>query len=105
MTEASWEKVHGCKVKSERKCPVLPADDRHGISVWQPSGASGKIQKKRLKFGISPWRKFENENLLAEDFPLFLCLTDHLQEFALSLILNHKLFTYTLPSYQLEFFK
>ena len=30
--------------------------------------------KKRLKFGISPWRKFENANLLAEDFPLFPCL-------------------------------
>ena len=26
------------------------------------------------KFGISPRRKFENKNLLAEDFPLFPCL-------------------------------
>ena len=31
--------------------------------------------EKRLKFGISPRRKFENANLLAEDFPLFPCLT------------------------------
>ena len=30
--------------------------------------------KKRLKFGISHRRKFENANLLAEDVPLFLCL-------------------------------
>ena len=30
--------------------------------------------RKRLKFGLSLRRKFENANLLAEDFPLFPCL-------------------------------
>ena len=30
--------------------------------------------RKRHKFGISLRRKFENSNLLAEDFPLFPCL-------------------------------
>ena len=30
--------------------------------------------RKRLKFGISPRRTFENANLLAEDFPLFSCM-------------------------------
>ena len=30
--------------------------------------------RKRLKFRISPLRKFENGNLLAEDFSLFPCL-------------------------------
>ena len=30
--------------------------------------------RKGLTFGISPRRKIENSNLLAEDFPLFPCL-------------------------------
>ena len=30
--------------------------------------------RKRIKFGISPRLKFENANLLGEDFPLFPCL-------------------------------
>ena len=32
--------------------------------------------EKRPKFGISPLQKFDNANLLAEDFSLFLCLFD-----------------------------
>ena len=40
------------------------------------SSLAGLAEKsrKRLEFGISPRRKFENANLLAEDFPLFPCL-------------------------------
>ena len=30
--------------------------------------------RKKVKFGISPRRKFENANLMAEDFSLFPCL-------------------------------
>ena len=33
-----------------------------------------KNPDKRHKFGISPRRRFENANLLAEDFPLFPCV-------------------------------
>ena len=32
-----------------------------------------KNSEERLEFGISPTRKFENANLLAEEFPLFPC--------------------------------
>ena len=36
--------------------------------------------RKRLRFGILPRRKFENVNLLAEDLPLFPCLSTMLVE-------------------------
>ena len=40
------------------------------------SSLAGIAEKSRkmLEFGISLRRKFENANLLAEDFPLFPCL-------------------------------
>ena len=50
--------------------------------------------RKMLKFGISPWRKFENANLLAEDFPLFPCLEVAKSEYAFKNCIYHNLVQY-----------
>ena len=44
------------------------------MRAFSPRARTWENPEKRLELGISPRRKFENANLLAENFPLFPCL-------------------------------